>query len=271
MASATLPPLDSVFEVTADAKYQFKNKGWAVIRGICSREEISTYGDLIRDVTIAHNNENRPLEERDVYGRAFLQTMNLWRLDPRVAAFTMSHRFASIAAQLLGVERVRLYHDQSLFKEPGGGYTPWHQDGWYWPVDHSKSITMWMPLVDISADMGSMSFASGSHKQGVIPLAGAISEQSEAFFEGFVLGRQLPVETAGAMQAGDATFHSGITLHRAPGNPTDRVRAVMTVIYIADGEKAQTPANENQKDDLANWLPGLNPGDLIDSPLNPVL
>ena len=46
------------------------------------------------------------------------------------------------------------------------------------------------------------------------------------------------------MKAGDATFHSGLTLHRAPGNPTDRVRAVMTVIYIAEGEVVQQPNGE---------------------------
>ena len=43
------------------------------------------------------------------------------------------------------------------------------------------------------------------------------------------------------MAAGDATFHSGVTLHRAPGNPTNRVRDVMTVIYIADNRNPNNP------------------------------
>ena len=270
-STINLPPLDSPVTVSPADLQAYRANGWTCVRGVCSPEEIDVYGQLIRDVTIQHNRETRPLEERDTYGKAFLQTMNLWRHDEGVKQFVYSHRFASIAAQLLGVERVRLYHDQSLFKEPGGGFTPWHQDGWYWPVRHEKSVTMWMPLVDISADMGSMTFANGSQEGGVIPLAGSISDQSEAFFEGFILGRKLSRGTAGAMKAGDATFHSGITLHRAPGNPTDRVRAVMTIIYIADGEHVQEPVNDNQKADLAGWLPGLKPGDLIDSPLNPVL
>jgi ectoine hydroxylase-related dioxygenase (phytanoyl-CoA dioxygenase family) len=268
---AKLPPLDSPYDVPIEDITAYRDKGWVLLRGVCNPEEAAAYGEVLRTATIRNNTETRPLEERDLYGRAFLQTMNLWRLDEDAARFTLSHRFADIAAKLLGVERVRLYHDQSLFKEPGGGYTPWHQDGWYWPVRHERSVTMWMPLVDVPAEMGSMSFASGSNHIGVIPLGGGISGQSEAFFEGFVLGRQLPVETGGAMSAGDATFHSGVTLHRAPGNPTDRVRAVMTVIYVADGEIVQTPANENQESDLKNWFPGLKPGDMINSPLNPVL
>jgi ectoine hydroxylase-related dioxygenase (phytanoyl-CoA dioxygenase family) len=268
---AQLPDLDSTFPVPASEIEAFKKNGWAMIRGLCTPDEMAVYGPLIRDVTIAHNNETRPLAERDTYGKAFLQTMNLWRQDEGVAKFTLAHRFASVAAALLDVEKVRLYHDQSLFKEPHGGHTPWHQDGWYWPLQHSKTVTMWMPLVDISAEMGSMSFADGSHLEGIVPVTGAISDQSEAFFEGFVMGRRLTVSTGGAMKAGDATFHSGITLHRAPGNPTDRVRAIMTVIYVADGERVQEPDNDFRKADLANWIPGCKPGDLVNSPLNPVL
>ena len=62
-----------------------------------------------------------------------------------------------------------------------------------------------------------------------------------------------------------------MTLHRAPGNPTDRMREVMTVIFLADGLNVQEPTNGNQSGDLAQWLPGLKPGDVIDSELNPVL
>ena len=58
-------------------------------------------------------------------------------------------RFAGVAAALLGVDGVRLYHDQALFKEPGGGPTPWHQDQVYWPLATDRTITMWMPLVDL--------------------------------------------------------------------------------------------------------------------------
>jgi len=32
----------------------------------------------------------------------------------------MGQRLARVAAELLGVSGVRLYHDQSLYREPGG-------------------------------------------------------------------------------------------------------------------------------------------------------
>jgi ectoine hydroxylase-related dioxygenase (phytanoyl-CoA dioxygenase family) len=266
-----LPALDSPYPLNQSQLESFARNGWVKLESVLKPEEVALYGPAIQDAAAAHNQERRPMAERDTYGKAFLQTMNLWRVDPRVAAFTLSHRLAGIAAALLGVDRVRLYHDQALFKEPGGGHTPWHQDGYFWPVDSRKSVTLWMPLVDISEDMGSMSFADGSHLEGIIDLSAGISDQSEAYYAGYVDGRRYNVRTSGAMRAGDATFHTGVTLHRAPGNPTDRVRAVMTVIYLADGLVIEEPKNANQVNDLATWFPGQKPGEEVGSELNPLL
>lgn len=47
-----------------------------------------------------------------------------------------------------------MYHDQALFKEPGGGPTPWHQDRFYSPLTTENTVTMWMPLVDVPAGDG---------------------------------------------------------------------------------------------------------------------
>ncbi len=73
------------------------------------------------------------------------------------------------------------------------------------------------------------------------------------------------------MTAGDATFHSGWTVHKALPNTGDRAREVMTVIWYADGLPVETPRNPAQGNDLSTWLPGLAPGDLAASPLNPRL
>ncbi len=262
--------MDTYSILDSDLKAYGEN-GWVLLREVCPPDEMRVYGPAIRKAAMRHNTETRPLEERDTYGRAFLQVMNLWRVDPVVAQFTLAKRFAGIAAQLLGVDKVRLYHDQALFKEPGGGHTPWHQDGFFWPLRQDRTVTMWMPLVDVPAEMGTMSFADGSHAEGMISLEEGISDNSEAFYEGFVRGRRFDVRTSGAMHAGDATFHSGLTLHKAPGNPMNTVREVMTVIYFADGEIIQEAGNDFQANDTASWFPGLKSGDLAASELNPVL
>jgi ectoine hydroxylase-related dioxygenase (phytanoyl-CoA dioxygenase family) len=268
--TSTLPALDGDFDVPADAIEQFQRDGHACLRGVCSRDEIEVYRPLIHDAAMHDNRETRPLEERTTYGKAFLQITNLWQRHETVKRFVFARRFAKIAADLLGVDGVRLYHDQALFKEGGGGRTPWHQDQFYWPLDTNKTITMWMPLVDIPPEIGSMCFASGSQKLGYLG-DHPISDEGEAALQAMLADKNLPIDTHGVLVAGDTTWHAGWVLHGAPPNPTGTLRAVMTLIYFADGTRVSEPKSPAQQFDLQQWLPGLQPGDLAASEKNPLL
>ncbi len=270
MTNHGLPSLADRATVTPELAETYRRDGHVLIRGLADEAEITAYRPVIRDAAMRYNRENRPLEERDVYGRAFLQVMNLWTVDDGVRRFTLARRFARVAAELMGVKRVRLYHDQALFKEPGGGPTPFHQDQHYWPLDTDKTITMWMPLVPVTEAVGGMTFVSGSHRLGGLGDL-PISDRSEAVFRAYIADKGLKMTTQGAMNPGDATFHSGWTIHGAPPNPTDRVREIMTVIYMDAEARVVPPDNPNRADDLATWLPGRRPGDLAASPLNPVV
>jgi hypothetical protein len=73
------------------------------------------------------------------------------------------------------------------------------------------------------------------------------------------------------MDAGDATWHYGWTLHNAPGNNSDTTREVMTIIYFADGATVTAPINKHQEADRNRWLCGLQPGALAASRLNPLV
>lgn len=267
----TLPDLASDYPLTLEQIESFQRDGFVLLRGVCSAQEIAAYRPIIAEAAYRFNTETRPVEERDTYGKAFLQIMNLWVRDEGVKRFVLARRFASIAARLMGVPAIRLYHDQALFKEAGGGPTPWHQDFYYWPLDSEKSVTMWMPLVDVDETMGTMTFAVGSHRDGYLA-ALEISDESEEYFNRLVRERNYRLVNVGAMQAGDATFHWGGTLHAAPGNQSSRTREVMTVIYFADGIRVMPqPDNPNRWQDLKAWLPGIQPGELAASPLNPLL
>jgi ectoine hydroxylase-related dioxygenase (phytanoyl-CoA dioxygenase family) len=248
----------------------FRRDGHCVIRGLATAEEVAAVRPAIEAAAARRTAGSAPLEERDTYGKAFLQAINLWRLDETVREFVFDRRFARAAATLMGVAGARLYHDQALIKEAGGGPTPWHQDQRYWPLDTSDTITMWMPLANVDEEVGSMTFATASHLLG--DLGGpVISDDSEAMFAAAVRDRSLQQDTYGALAAGDATFHAGWTLHRAGANPTSGNRPVMTVIYYADGARVTEPTDDYQRFDLAMWLKGSAPGELANGDRNPLL
>ena len=265
---SSLPDLSDFKELPGDNISEFQTKGHTLVKGVLSEEEIEIYRPVIVGAADRYNTETRKLEDRDTYGKAFLQIMNLWQVDADTKKFVFAKRLAKIAADLMGVENVRLYHDQALFKEPGGGPTPWHQDQYYWPIDTNNTITMWMPLVDIDVDMGMLTFASGSYTEGAV-FNFEISDESESAFDDYVKAHKFPISRAKTMKAGDATWHRGFTMHHANGNNSDKMREVMTIIYVADGARVTPYKNSWQKSDHAKWLMNVPIGEEIGSELNP--
>lgn len=252
----------------------FGRDGHTVVRGLGTADELAAVRPALAHLVAQRRREMGTIDERDTYGKAFVQAMNLWCHDPTVEAFVRSRRYAAVAAELLGVPSVRLYHDQALYKEPGGGHTPWHQDQVYWPLDTGLpgggAVTMWMALVDVPAAVGSMTFADGTHRRGDLG-GGVIADRSEATLDELVRSEGWTTTTHGAMAAGDATFHAGWTLHRAPANPTSLLREVMTVIYVAADARIGPIEGPQHEWDHRLWLDARPVGGPVDGPRNPVL
>ncbi|RAP75342.1 phytanoyl-CoA dioxygenase family protein [Paenibacillus montanisoli] len=268
---AELPQLDTDYPLTEEQIASYQRNGHIYLKNILSAEEIGYYEPLIAGTVREHNYQTKPVGERDTYGKAFIQICNLWQMNEGVARYVLARRFAKIAAELMGVEGVRIYHDQALFKEAGGGHTPWHQDQVYWPLETPNTITLWMPLVNVSEEVGSMTFVDGSHTSGYMSRQ-FISDESHKTLASYIEGKGLSKTNYGAMNAGDATFHAGWTLHSAPGNPTDTMREVMTIIYVADGVNTMAnPDSSARESDLKSWFPGVKAGEPAVSPLNPLV
>ncbi|MCX6532981.1 MAG: phytanoyl-CoA dioxygenase family protein [Actinobacteria bacterium] len=267
---STMHDLNDTFEITANLRESFIEKGHCVVRGLASAEEIAHYKPSIDEATMQRRWDKRPLQERDTYGKAFIQSAAICQHNETTQAFIYARRFARVAAQLMGCQGVRLYHDQSLYKEPGGGFTPWHQDQVYWPLQTNQTVTMWMPLVDVPNEIGGMVFADGTSHEGNLGEE-VIGDASQSYFDTLVEQRELNLSTHGPFVVGDATFHTGWTLHSAPANTTSTMRSVITIIYYADGTLIGETNHPARDLDLALWLGNAKPGTPADSPSNPLL
>ncbi len=269
-ASANLlDEIDAPMTLAPGLRSQFERDGYVRVDGVLSAETLSHYGGHITEATLRLNTEDRPLEDRDTYDRAFLQVMNLWQADEEVKRFVFGKRLAGIAADLLGVDAVRLYHDQSLYKEPGGGLTPAHADQFYWPLSSDRTVTAWIPLQPVPAGMGPLGFYRGSHKED-FGRDLEISDESEVQITRAMEARGFEFDVT-AFELGDVSFHAGWTFHRAGANTSPAPRSVMTMIYMDAKMEVAEPVNAPQRADLERWLPGLKPGDIAASALNPVL
>ena len=136
-----LQELNEPFLVTPEQIDFFRSNGFIKIKNVLSPSVIACMDTVISKEVDRLNTQHLAMEDRDTYGKAFLQIMNIWRNAEDVKEIVFSKRLADIARQLLEVSGVRLYHDQALYKEPGGGHTPWHADQYYWPLDTDRTVT----------------------------------------------------------------------------------------------------------------------------------
>jgi len=261
--------LDVNYSVTPAQVNYFNENGFIKIKNIFEPAVIDYMNIVISKEVDRLNNQQIPLEERDTYGKAFLQIMNLWTHTSAVKDIVFSKKIAQIATGLMQTAGVRLYHDQALFKEPKGGHTPWHADQYYWPLDTENTVTAWIPLQATLLNYGPLEFSAGSNKL----TAGRdkqISDESQAFLEA-ELKRHAFNHVVEPFDVGEISFHRGWLYHRAGPNVSGNMRKVMTMIYMDKDTVLKTPENHNQQADWDTWCPGATVGQIVNTPLNPVL
>lgn len=92
----------------------------------------------------------------------------LSREEPVFERVALSAEMGQAMSRLCGGQ-ARYWDDMALVKMPvgkEGGKTPWHQDSPYYPMDRIGMLNVWVALVDVPPNMGSMRFISGSHRWG---------------------------------------------------------------------------------------------------------
>lgn len=259
--------LDSPYQLREDHITEYKNSGFVRLPAVFDASTLARYHPTL-SLEVA-NADKTPLEEDSDYQKAFTQIMNLWTQSEPVKEFAFGRRLGRIASELMGVDGVRIYHDQALNKEPGGGYTPWHCDGYYWPLQSDKILTAWVPLQAVPEDMGPLQFAAGSQRHDLgrdLGIGGETHKQIDAKVKqgGFDIVNK-------PFELGEVSFHSGWTFHQASGNKTDTPREVYTIIFMDKDMLMAEPINHNQRLDHDRWLPKIVPGNVCDSHLNPVV
>jgi hypothetical protein len=216
----------------------FRRDGFVVVPGLLSADERRRYGSAVDEaVGRRSKGDTRTLAQKSRYEQSFIQCQNLWEDSEGVRPLTFHPLLAETAARLLGVGAVRLWHDQALYKEPGGRETDPHQDQPYWPIVETNTITAWIPFDGSTLETGAMGYLPGSHRLGVREFVNIFTVDGDEG-DGGVLGRE---ELAGiepvfvVVPPGAVAYHHGLTFHLAGANRTGTVRRVHTVIYFADG------------------------------------
>lgn len=191
-----------------------------------------------------------------------------WLVDDALRELVFDPRITGPVAQLLGVERLRFWHDQVFYKPAGHpGLVPWHQDYSYWTrTGPPRHITINIMLDDADPESGCLQFVPGSQRWGLLPSLPFDSdlEAIRAHLDPEQAAAFLPVPAP--VRAGEATVHHSHTLHGSAGNASDRPRRALVFNYMA----ADTRVVEGGQPLLRN-TPALPAGALVEGPHFPVV
>jgi ectoine hydroxylase-related dioxygenase (phytanoyl-CoA dioxygenase family) len=240
-------PLEIQRPDLADLVAAFRRDGFVRAPAVFTADELAAHRVAVdHAVATRKRNDPRKLAEKTPYEQSFIQCEYLWEDFPDVRALAFEPKVAGLAAALLGAAAVRMWHDQALYKEPGGRETDAHQDHAYWPIEGLDAITAWMPLVDVDETLGCMGYVAGTQSGDCdyIDIFGAPGS-GKALEEKY---RDNPPRFVPA-RAGDVIFHQARTVHMARANRSERMRRVYTCIYFRDGcARGAAPAHHPSVD-----------------------
>lgn len=223
--------------VTAEDIEAYQRDGVILVRGLFARHVETLRHGVERNMAepgpYASNNQ-----KSGETGRFFDDYCN-WT---RITEFQEAVRdpdVIRIAGQLMRSQRVQMFHDHVLVKEPGTSMaTPWHQDGPYYFVEGQQNVSFWSPLDPVRE--ATLRCVAGSHlwEKEVLPTRW-VSE--EGFFADE--GQYMPVpdpDTEGMrviefeMEPGDAVAFNFRILHGARGNTSDARRRAFSLRLLGD-------------------------------------
>jgi ectoine hydroxylase-related dioxygenase (phytanoyl-CoA dioxygenase family) len=245
---------------------KFRRDGFVVVPNLLSDEELERFGVAVdRAVAERKRGDNRALAEKSLYEQSFTQCMNLWEDNPEVLPLTFHPKISEVAATLIGVPALRLWHDQALYKDAGGRYTEPHQDQPYWPMDEMDTLSAWITFDGSTRENGCMAYVPGSHLVGVKKFVNIFTaDEKVKILEEPKIAAIPPVYVE--VPRGSVAFHHGLTVHLAMGNKSNRTRRVHTMIYFRDGATRTKPYAHPSVD-----RPGIKVGGAIDSDLTPIV
>jgi ectoine hydroxylase-related dioxygenase (phytanoyl-CoA dioxygenase family) len=249
----------------SEEKINYYNEtGFIKIENVVEKDFLPEVRRIIQSsVLLRKGKDERELKDKSQYEQSLLQCGFLSWDFKAVKEFVFAQRFAGIVRDLMKVDHIRLWHDQALFKEPGGRITDTHQDCSYWPIAEPQfSATMWLALTDVPVEKGCLFFYPKTNDPN-------LKEYVDIFKNPHQPNLLMDKEKIFVpLKAGEATFHSGLTFHGAGNNQTNEMREAMTIIYIKDGVTFDASDDRNK---THTSCVGLNNGEIINTKYTPVL
>jgi len=244
----------------------YQRDGFLILDEFLTQDEVDELIDAVSEAVAQMGKQkvagdgNKDLVEGDsYYDKVFLQRLNLWKINDTIKEYFMNPDLGKMLCQLEGIDGIRMWHDQTLQKQPWGNPTGWHLDNPYWSFHSKHALSIWVALDDATIQNGCLYYIPGSHKISTWDNV-EIGQNIGDLFNAYPQFKDIEPAPA-VMKAGMAGIHNGLTAHGAGANMTPYPRRAMTCAYMPDGERFNGQQNVLSKE----YVETLKVGDLLNS------
>ena len=98
---------------------RFHEDGFLLVHDVFGTAETERFRRAIDEAIDGRGGAPIRMAERDDYDSMFTQHFNLWEDSQTSRELTFDPRLAAIASALIGCATIRVYCDQSFYKDPG--------------------------------------------------------------------------------------------------------------------------------------------------------
>lgn len=249
----------------------YRDNGYLILHDFLTADELATWRGALDTAIRQRGKQLIPghdwsIDEDSYYSKVFVQRVNLWQDSAEIRDLIWDGRLGKLAAELAGVDGMRLWHDQALIKQPWANPTGWHLDNPFWSWFSRDAISLWVALDDVTVQNGCLYFLPGTHKTARYDNSGIGENLGDIFkiYPEWAKIHAVPAE----MKAGSCSLHNGLIAHGAGPNMTPGWRRAMTCGFMPDGSTFNGQRNILTKERLAK----LTVGDVLaDEEYNPLL
>jgi hypothetical protein len=222
--------------VSAATILAFRRDGFAVIEGVTTREDLDRISRIMARLYRRYPGLARGRYAVDLgLGAAgaaapeILEINHTTALEPELAKTLTFQRCRALAEALLEAP-VEHRFDHAIYKPAfNGRATAWHQDEAYTFDAALATAHFWVPMRDVTVEMGCMQFIPGSHRGPIRPHHRLDRRRQAHALEAD------DVETTGAvacpLRMGDVTVHFSRTLHYTGPNLTPIPRLAWSLVF----------------------------------------
>jgi hypothetical protein len=218
--------------VSTSQLVDFRRDGFLVVERVTTPDEVERIAQMLARL---YGRYKQFIRERRAYDLAggtndipqILEINRTLQLEPGLGATLAFARCRALAEMLLG-KTVEYRFDHAIYKPAfNNAATAWHQDGAYSLEPRLVTAHFWIPLQDVTVEMGCMHFIPGSHREGLRPHRRRNGHAHALEVAGIDATRAV----ACPLRAGDATVHVPRTLHYTGPNLTPRPRIAWSLEF----------------------------------------